>query len=102
MNLEKLFEDVKNYLDITWDDDDTNRNIKGIVSRGMDYLDNAAGGKQDFEKESGARALLFEYAMYVNSGALSEFQQNYLPELLSLQMHQEVKMHEEEKNPDIQ
>ena len=100
--MEELLEAVKNYLDITWDDADTNKKIKGIVSRGMEYLNHAAGGKQDYEKEGQARALLFEYVMYVNSGALNEFQQNYLHELMMLQIHQEVKNYEQEKNADIQ
>ena len=34
-----LLEDVKNYLDITWDDEATDKKIGGLIASGMAYLD---------------------------------------------------------------
>jgi len=84
--LEKLLTAVKNYLDITWDDEDADKKLTGIISRGMKYLDFAAGKELDYSLEDKPRELLFDYCMYARSKALNEFQTNYLHELLTLQM----------------
>ena len=85
-----LLSDVKNYLDITWEDEATNKKMEGIIRRGMKYLDSVAGTKLDYEIEEKPKELLLDYCRYVRSNALSEFQNNYLHELLSLQIMQEV------------
>ncbi|VUZ24344.1 Uncharacterised protein [Acetobacterium wieringae] len=86
-----LLADVKNELDITWQDPETDKKITGIIKRGMAYIDNVAGATMDYTIEADARGLLFDYCRYVRAGALSEFMENYLPELLSLQQAEEVK-----------
>lgn len=86
-----LLEDVKNYLDITWSDDDTDKKISGIIARGIKYIDGIAGSSMDYTMEDKPKELLLDYCRYVRSGKLNEFQGNYLPELLTLQMRQEVK-----------
>lgn len=86
-----LLSDVKNELDVTWQDPETDKKMTGIIKRGMTYIDNVAGAKQDYTIEADARGLLFDYCRYVRAGALSEFMENYLPELLSLQQAEEVK-----------
>ena len=96
---EDLLPEVKNYLDITWDDEATNRKIRGIIERGKKYLNKVAGKELDFNTEDKPKELLFDYCRYVRSNALEMFQQNYLHELLSLQMDVEVDAYEAE-NPD--
>lgn len=88
---EGLLEDVKNYLDITWKDCAGDEKLSGIISRGMKYINSVAGAELDYMIEDKPRELLFDYCRYVRSNALNEFQDNYLPELLSLQISQEVK-----------
>lgn len=85
-----LLSDVKNYLDITWEDETTNKKMEGIILRGVKYLDRIAGAKLDYEVEEKPKELLLDYCRYVRSNALSEFQSNYLHELLTLQIMQEV------------
>lgn len=97
---EGLLEDVKNYLDITWVDYAGDDKLSGIIARGMKYIDNVAGAAMDYTVEDKPRELLFDYCRYVRSNALNEFQTNYLHELLSLQIRQEVADFEKE-NPDI-
>ena len=87
---ESLLVAAKNYLDITWQDEDTDTKLTGILRRGMRYLDAAAGAPLDYHAEDKPRELLFEYAMYARSNALDEFRNNYLHELLSLQIGQEL------------
>jgi len=101
---EGLLRAVKNYLDITWDDPDGDEKLAGIIARGMQYLNKVAGAELDYMAEDKPRELLFDYCRYVRSNALDEFQTNYLHELLSLQIEQEVKAYAEKQesdNPDI-
>lgn len=81
---------VRTYLDITWEDPGGDRKLSGIIARGEAYLDNVAGLGLDFEVEDKPRELLMDYCRYVRSGALDEFQTNYLQELLALRIRAEV------------
>ena len=40
---EGLLESVKNYLDITWEDANTDAKITGIIGRGIKFLNDKAG-----------------------------------------------------------
>ena len=82
---ETLLGSVKDYLNITWSDPVTDKKISGIISRGMNYINEVAGETLDYEVEKKAKELLLEYCLYVRSNALSDFSINYLPELLALQ-----------------
>ena len=93
-----LLDEVKNYLDITWEDQQTNLKIQGIIDRGQKYLNRTAGKELDFEVEDKPKELLFDYCRYVRSNALEMFQQNYLHELLSLQIVSEVETYETENS----
>jgi len=88
---EGLLTAVRNYLDITWEDPAGDEKLSGIIARGIKYINSVAGAELDYTVEDKPRELLFDYCRYVRSNALDEFQNNYLPELLSLQISQEVK-----------
>lgn len=85
-----LLEAVRLYLNITWVDTAGDTNLSGIIARGMKYIDHVAGAAKDYTIEDKPRELLFEYCLYARSNALAEFQTAYLPELLSLQISEEV------------
>ncbi len=85
---------VRNYLDITWIDADTDLKITGIISRGIRFIDHHAGIELDYESEDNPRALLFDYCRYAWSNALDEFSTNYLPEILNLEISESVKAYE--------
>lgn len=94
-----LLDEVKNYLDITWNDTQTDLKLTGIIERGKKYLNRAAGKELDFDANDKPKELLLDYCRYVRSNALEMFQQNYLNELLSLQIESEVDAYEA-ANPD--
>lgn len=96
---EGLLEDVKTYLDITWVDPETDIKVTGIIERGIKYIDKIAGSAMNYSIEDKPKELLLDYCRYVRSNALEMFQQNYLHELLSLQISQEVAVYEA-ANPD--
>ena len=87
----KLLEEVRNDLDITWEDAETDKKLTGFIRRGMDYLDDKAGAKLDYSKEGHHRALLLDYVRYSRAEALDEFEGNYLHDLLALHLKYRVK-----------
>ena len=93
---EGLLDSVKNYLDITWTDTQTDTKLTGIIGRGIKYIDSVSGTTNDYTVEEKPKELLLDYCRYVRSNALSEFQDNYLAELLTLQIKQEVADYEAE------
>lgn len=95
-----LLDAVKNNLDITWDDSADDVKLTGIITRGMKYLDTAAGMVLDYTAEDKPRELLMEYCRYARSNALDEFQGNYLHELLTLQIQAEVGTYNPEESPN--
>lgn len=99
-NASDLLGDVKNYLDITWNDEKTDSKLMGIISRGMRYIDDIVGVEQSYLEENKARELLFEYCLYARSNKLAEFETNYLHEILKFQIAVEVE--EYGKTADIQ
>ena len=72
---EGLLADVKNYLNITWDDTATDTKVSGLIASGMVYLDGKAGGEQD----------------YTADGALEVFETNYMALILGMQNERRVK-----------
>ena len=88
---EGLLASVKNYLDITWEDDAGDEKLSGIIARGIKYIDHIAGVALNYIEEDKPKELLLDYCRYVRGNALDEFQANYLSELLSLQIREEVK-----------
>ena len=97
----ELLGDVKLYLDITWEDLNTDKKLTGIIERGMKYLNHVSGTKLDYSVEDKPKELLLDYCRYVRSNALEEFQINYLHELLSLQIQEEIKAYEEANNSNV-
>lgn len=83
---EKLLSDVRNYLDITFQDDETDKKLKGIIARGISYLDGVAGEMQDYEAEGLPRALLFDYCRYARNNVIELFKENFQSELVTLRM----------------
>ena len=77
--------DVKNYLDITWDDEATDRKYAGLVASGMAYLDGKLGEAGDYTADGMPRTLLFEFVRHARDSALDVFENNYLALLLDMQ-----------------
>jgi hypothetical protein len=94
-----LLNDVKNYLDITWTDDQTDLKISGIIERGIKYIDRIAGSSMDYIVDDKSKELLLDYCRYARSNALEMFQKNFLQEIISLQISREVEAYEI-ANPD--
>ena len=85
-----LLEDIKKYLDITWDDDVTDAKITGLIEDGIAYLDDKLGEPGDYTVPGYPRTLLKEYTRYARDAALDVFENNYLSQLLAMQNNRKV------------
>lgn len=84
---EQLLPEVKSYLRITWNDKNTDANIRGYIARGMARLQDIAGvSSLDFTAEDQPKSLLLDYCRYANSQALEMFEKNFASELLGLHL----------------
>lgn len=80
-----LLADVKNYLNITWDDDATDNKVRGMIAAGAAYLDKKLGQPADYEADGLPRSLLFDYVRYTRDSALDVYENNYQSLILAAQ-----------------
>lgn len=87
---EGLLDDVKNYLNITWEDEATDNKISGLIASGMVYINAKYGEEADYTKDGMPRTLLMEYVRYARDSALDVFENNYLSLLIGMQNEKAV------------
>lgn len=91
---EQLLAAAKNYLDITWDDEDTDAKLNGELQRGIAYITAKTGVEPSaFAGEDvnlRAQELLFNYLLYDRAGSVHEFEENYRSHIIGLRMKWEV------------
>lgn len=96
---EGLLSDVKNYLDITWDDEATDKKYSGLIAAGTMYLDRKLGVEGDYVSDGLPRTLLMEYVRYARDSALDVFENNYQSMLLAMQNDRKVTAYVESTTP---
>lgn len=87
---ESLLADVKNYLNITWDDEATDAKVSGLIAAGSVYLNMKYGEEADYMADGLPRTLLMEYVRYARDGALDVFENNYQALILGMQNQKAV------------
>lgn len=95
------FDEVKNYLDITYQDYDTDEKLFGICMRAEAYLSKRAGSNIIFSShmsDGNLLQLLFDCIRYIWSGALDEFAVNYADDLFMLRANTHADAVEEESD----
>lgn len=93
-----LLDDVKNYLNITWDDEATDKKVSGLIASGAMYLNSKYGEEADYTADGLPRTLLFEYVRYARDSALDVFENNYQPMILGMQNERRVSAYELESS----
>lgn len=82
---EQLLADVKNYLNITWDDEATDNKLRGLIASASVYLDGKGGGALEYDSDGMPRTLLMECVRYMRDEALDVFENNYTALILAMQ-----------------
>jgi len=86
-----LLEQIKTYVGITWDDEDTDRKTADLIASGMRYLDRKAGSELNYTEDGGdGVTLLREYVRYARDGAMDVFENNYRHLILEMQNERRV------------
>lgn len=92
--LPELLIDVKNYLDITWDDSETDKKVSELIQSGIVYLQSKIGDVS-FADPGLPRSLLLDYVRYMRDGAMDIFEANYMHIILAAKHDAEVKQYAE-------
>lgn len=100
VNYDALLGEIKNYLDITWNDPEGDKKLSGIMMRGIHALSGKIG-ECDFQGETQEKALLFDYCMYARAGEIPQFWQNYKAEIISLQIARKVEAYAESESETV-
>lgn len=79
-----LTAEIRNYLDITWEDEQTDLKIAGIISRAEDILNGYAGEDLEYADGSEERQLLFDLVRYIYNHAYEDFKVNFADELIMI------------------
>ena len=84
-----LLQEVKDKLNITWDEEETNRKLEGIINDAIATLDWKLGAKIDY-LEGQEHNLFLNYCMYAYNNCTNEFDDNYFNEIMQLRQKYEV------------
>lgn len=80
-----LLEELKNYLDITWEDEGTDKKLEGILNRAKNILSEYAGEALVFDSaQETEKQLLFDCCRYIYNNSLEDFKTNFGAELITL------------------
>ena len=85
-----LLADVKNHVDITWEDEAMDKKVRELISQGMVYLNGKYGREADYSIPGLPRTLLMEYVRYARDNALDVFENDYLSMILAMQHERKV------------
>ena len=85
-----LLADVKNYLNITWNDLATDEHIRGLIASATADLDDYAGEELDYLSDGLPRTLMMDHVRYARDEALDVFENNYRTQLVRLRNRRRV------------
>lgn len=99
MDMDALLSEVKNQLNITWDDPGTDQKLIRIIQNGIFYLNDKAGEELDYSSPGYGQELLFEYARYAWNEASDVFENNCRSKILSMQHNCMIERRTHETEP---
>lgn len=104
MMSEELILKIKDALDITFEDEDFDRKIVGIIEDGIPILRSLFGVEEgeeiDWTKPSQERMLLKNYCLYELNNVSEKFSENYRSEILAVRAKNEVKQWKKANSTD--
>ena len=75
--MDSLLQDLKDKLNITWDEEDTERKLNMIIEDAKLTLNYKLGYSIDYSKEDIEHSLFLDYCMYAYNNCINEFDDNY-------------------------
>lgn len=86
-----LIVEVKDTLDITWRDPETDRKVRNIFKRAIGIIDRYAGTEVDYEEDQFARELLMNLVRYIWDNDYENFSTNYRSDIIALRASYRVR-----------
>ncbi len=85
------FEEIKRHLNITWDDEDTNKQVRDYIIDGKNHLMGISGDFDiDFNTDIEAKKLLKEYCRYARNDSIEAFNVNFADDILRFQINHAI------------
>lgn len=82
----EFLEEVKNNLNITWKDDETDNKVRGYIKQGVEVLQDDVKTSIDFYDDNIARGLLKTFCRYAWNNSEEYFIENNLHYILKLEV----------------
>ena len=95
--MEPLLQDLKDKLNITWDEEETNRRLKTILEDAEATLNYKLGATIDYSENGPEHNLFLNYCMYAWNNCINEFDSNYFNEIMQIRQMYEVLNYNEEE-----
>lgn len=94
----EVISEIKNYLDITYEDEDSDRKLYTIMKNGMERISNISGKELDFTEAGVHKELLLEYCRYGRGNMLEFFERNFRQKIMQLLTEGEIQNYAESGN----
>lgn len=94
--MDNLLQSVKDKLKITWEDENTDRELITLIDDAKNSLNNKLGAVIDYTAPGQERRLFLNYCLYAYNNMENEFDNNYLNEIMQIRMLYEVEQYEED------
>lgn len=96
--MEILFKLLKNELNITWEEEETNLRLSRIIANAMLTMNRKLGLDIDYTESGQEQELFLAYCVYVYNNCANQFDENYLNEIMQIRQYYEVKQYEESED----
>lgn len=85
-----VLDEVKNYLDITWDDEGTDKKLQGIIDRATSWVVDYFGMTAGCLTDPSVKQLFLDCCRYMWANAFEDFETNFAKQITGLQIKYEV------------
>lgn len=96
MNELLLMQELKDILNITWDEEETDRKLERIINDAKLTLNWKLGQNIDYSISGSEHNLFLNYCMYAYNNCTNEFDDNYFNEIMQIRQKYEVLAYEQE------
>ena len=96
--MEELFAMLRNELNITWNDDETNLRLSRIVANAVETMNFKLGANIDYTQQGIEQELFLAYCVYVWNNCANEFDTNYLNDIYQVRQKYEVLQYGEQED----
>lgn len=85
-----MLEKLKQYLNISWEDDELDKKLINLLEQSKNALTSLMGVNINFEEDKELEELLFNRVRYSYNNSLEYFEENFKSEILRLQLQKGV------------